>query len=343
MRVLVLTDEPSFSAHWSRIFGGHGLDTDTRSLQSIEGGGLPQSSVLFVHGDELAALPDSRVAELFAAPCLSSAYKVGLLSAGHFESMRPWMDELNQWCWDDEDAQVICRRLQWIVRTEQQRSGRSSHTSRLVNHDVNNPLTAIRILSEMLHGDITDATLRTDLDDIMEAADVATATIEAYSSLLKVRGGYRPSFGPNTDLVGMVQEVIKRPAFRNCTDNLGASGVCLIPLDSSAARAIVTDVLLNARKMTDGRSRIEVSLSAQQGSVRFTCRSVAIGLPAAVREHLIVDNGAGVLREQRLPVLSVGLHSAWHTLHALGGALTMSDAPDGGLDVICIFPTQIGG
>ena len=195
MRILVLTDEPSFSAHWSRVFRDHGLEVETSDLHAIEGRGLSQVAVVFVNGLELAALPDSRVEAIFAAPCLTPAYKVGVLNAHQFDDARPWMDKLNQWCWEDEPPQFICRRLQWSARTEQ-RSARTSHTSRLVNHDVNNPLTAIRILSEMLHGDITDSTLQTDLDDIMEAADVATATIEAYSSLLKVREDIVPHLGP---------------------------------------------------------------------------------------------------------------------------------------------------
>ena len=74
-------------------------------------------------------------------------------------------------------------------------------------------------------------------------------------------------------------------------------GVCSTPIDSAAARAVVTDVLLNARKMTDETiTRIEVGLSAHNDGIQFTCRSVAIGLPAEVREHLIMDNGAVILR-----------------------------------------------
>lgn len=343
MSVLVLTDETSFAAHWCEVFANHGLSSESAELRPFGASPTAKGAVLFVSGRELMTVPSDQLDAILGSPSVKAKYKVILLSREHLAHAPAWMAVFDQWFWEDEPEEIMCRRVQWILRSEKARVARTSHTSRLVNHDVNNPLTAIRILSEMLHGDISDPTLRTDLDDIMEAADVATATIEAYSSLLKARDGTKPTFGLPTDVAGVVQDIIKRPALRNCTDYLGASGVCTVPVDNAVLRSVITDVLMNARKMTDGRSRIEVGMAVVGASVQLTCRSVAIGLPADVREHLLMDNGAGLLRERRLPVLSVGLHGAWRTLSLLGGSLTLSDAQDGGLEVNCIFPTQAGG
>ena len=85
---------------------------------------------------------------------------------------------------------------------------------RLVAHDLNNPLTAIRILAEMLRDEIPDSEMRQDMIDILEAADLAGALMDSMASLVRLEGRDEDFTWFPIDLVEVLRRVVDRPALR---------------------------------------------------------------------------------------------------------------------------------
>src|SRR5690606_25946659 len=80
---------------------------------------------------------------------------------------------------------------------------------RLLVHDLNNPLTAIRILAEML-GEEAEGEARRDLQDVLEAADLATALVDGLSAVthLEDGAGDEDLTWTHLDLASIVRQVV---------------------------------------------------------------------------------------------------------------------------------------
>ena len=70
--------------------------------------------------------------------------------------------------------------------TDQATKTARAHALRLFGHDLKNPLTAVRVLAEMLAEDTTDPAVRQDLHDILEATDMAVALVDGMGAVMRV-------------------------------------------------------------------------------------------------------------------------------------------------------------
>lgn len=212
---------------------------------------------------------------------------------------------------------------------------RRARCLRLLAHDLNNPLTAIRILAEMLRDELPDGSMRQDMGDVLEAADLASALIEGMSSMLRLETREERYTWFPLDLVEVVRAAVSRPALEryvvlDLPDTLPMGG------DRRALQRAVTDLLVNARRLAESRE-IEVS-ARDKGHVELVIRHPGPGVPAALRRHLFTLFGAVDLRrEHRIPVSAAGLTYAAHVIQHHRGTVRFEDRDDG-MDLVVVLP-----
>ena len=289
-------------------------------------------------GDEVAEQGSDALHQITLACGNSATYSLVVAPLSDVQQPAVWLSSFDDWLLEDHWVSTLASRLQCGARTVQAVSESQAQCIRLSAHDINNPLTAIRILSEMLMGDVTDPMLSQDLKDILEASDVAAGMIESLSLYLKMNTKVVPSNLTTCDLGGIIEEVMQRPALRGKVEFRRDEGCCTVQADRSQLRSVVSDVLLNARKMTDGRSIVRVALSSQGDKVSMQCTSVRMSIPDGLCRYLVERYGAHVLREQRFPVAPSALYAAKLLIEAQDGVITFDSGAEGGLQVTCSFP-----
>jgi signal transduction histidine kinase len=202
-----------------------------------------------------------------------------------------------------------------------------SEALRQIAHDLKNPLTAVRVLTEMLLDD-AEGTLRNDLVDVVEAVDIATVTAEGLADLARLESGDEPTYAPDTiALEEVVREVCSRAAFARVVVLEGAMEGRARADESAVARAF-NGVLLNGRRMLRPRDAMRVSV---EGAV-IAVRHPHVVLDADSRDALLRLYGSPVLKARRVRCAALGLGYAREVVEAIGGRLTLHDA-DGDLVV----------
>ena len=203
-----------------------------------------------------------------------------------------------------------------------------SRCGRLVSHDLNNPLTVIRMLGEMLKEEV-DQDLRPDMESILEATDLASALVEGFASFCRLEGLEDEDFTwLNLNLTDVVREVTGRIAFRSrvtvdLPDEIRTVG------DRNALLRAVNDILLNGLKLVRKGTRIVIRFEESDDGNRLVFFHPGKGVPAELRHRLLRRYGADELRRSRVPVAAVGLAYAAHVAEGHAGELRICDATDG--------------
>jgi signal transduction histidine kinase len=203
---------------------------------------------------------------------------------------------------------------------------------RLIAHDLNNPLTAIRILAEMLRDELTDPDMRRDMIDVLEAADLASAIMDGMSSMLRLEGEEEDYTWFPIDLVTIIQQAVDRPALRRHV-KLDLPGEIHLGGDRRALQRAFTDILVNARRLVDGRRMVRLEAERDSTGVTIRVFHPGPGVPAELQPKLLELFGAVDLRKNRVPVAAVGLTYAQYVFQRHGGELTIADHEEGSMVV----------
>ncbi len=195
-----------------------------------------------------------------------------------------------------------------------------SEALRHLAHDLKNPLTAVRVLTEMLL-DEAEGTLQRDLVDIVEAVDIATVTAEGLADLARLEAGDEPTYAPDTIALGeVVREVAQRAAFARIVQFAEPLSGSARADESAVARAI-NGVLLNGRRMLRARDALQVSVRGP--FVEVLHPNVALDTDA--RDALLRLYGGPELKARRVRSAALGLGYAREVIEAIGGQLTLHD------------------
>ena len=297
-----------------------------------------RANVWIAFGDELTRNGSEVLGQITERSTLSSAYSLVVADLADVQQPAPWLYSFDDWILADNWTSILVPRLRCMSRIAETASESQAQCIRLSSHDINNPLTAIRILSEMLMGDISDPMLSQDLSDILEASDVAAGMVESLTLYLKAESGFKSLDRSAYDLGAIIEEVIRRPALREKVKFERGEGCCAVLADRIQLRSAMVEVLMNARKMTDGRSIVNIRLQSGNERVTLLCTSVGMSIPEGMCPHLVERYGAHVLREKRYPVAPSALYAANVLIEAQGGAMSFGVGSEGGLQVICSFP-----
>lgn len=206
-------------------------------------------------------------------------------------------------------------------------------------HDVANPITALRLLAE-LASSAAEGEVRTDLEDILEEADLATVLLDSMGrvseSLQTTEETLQTWF--DIELVGVVRQAIGRPAFqRRVHLEERVEGPVLIFGDAKLLLTAFHDVFANARRLCSG-APVQVVVSKGEGF--WVCvHHPGPGIAAQLRGQAERFEGVLGLRDEHVPVAAGGLVHAASVFAGHGAQMTWEDAPDrGGMDLKICFP-----
>lgn len=188
---------------------------------------------------------------------------------------------------------------------------RRVRTLRLVAHDVNNPLAAIRILAEMLESEAADPQARQDLGDLLEAVDAASGIIESLSALLRSESEPRPLALAEADLGAIAERVVARPALRGHVEYVPPAAPVTARVDVEAVQQALTDVAINAARLASEGTRVRLDVVASPTPAYVASWQGPV-VPADQVEALLTPWRAVDLRDRRVPVSALGLaYAAW--------------------------------
>jgi two-component system sensor histidine kinase KdpD len=171
-----------------------------------------------------------------------------------------------------------------------------------------------------------------DMIDILEAADLAGALMDGMASLVRLEGRDEEFTWFPIDLVEVLRRVVDRPALRRHV-RLDLPNEIQLAGDRQALHRALTDVLINARRLSDASLPVTVSAKIGVGTVEIRVRHPGPPIPDAVRERLFEMYGAVSLREDRIPVSAAGLVYARSVIDGHGGAIGFEDY-EGGMDLV---------
>ncbi len=211
--------------------------------------------------------------------------------------------------------------------------GRDPHSLRadglrLLTHDLNNPLTAIRILAEMLRDQITVPDQRQDVIDILEAADLASALVESMRSFVMMEGRESDYTWFPIDLVNVLHACCDRPALRRHV-RFDLPRELLMNGDRMVLQRAFTDLFLNARRLVDGRKQLLVEAEEAEHAHLVRIHLDGTTIPPSQRPQIFEPYGAVELRQQRLPVAASGLTFARAVIEVHGGQIFFEDVSEG--------------
>ncbi len=227
----------------------------------------------------------------------------------------------------------MSKRLHQIRTTD----ARRSDCLRLLAHDLNNPLTAIRILAEMLRDEVLDPGMRQDIIDILEAADLAGALMDGMSSLVRLEGQDEDFTWFPMDAVEVLRQAVDRPALRRHV-KLDLPHEIQLSGDRMALQRAFTDMLVNARRLVDGHPVLVSAGEEEKDHVLIRIHHPGPGIPDPLRRRLFDLYGAVDLRQSRIPVAAAGLVYARMVIDQHGGQLDFEDGADGGTDLVVRLP-----
>lgn len=211
---------------------------------------------------------------------------------------------------------------------------------RLFVHDMNNPLTAIRILAEVARDDAPSAELRQDLVDIQEAADMASALTDGLASMTRQNENENYTWFP-IDLVAVLRTTIDRPALRRHV-RLELPPRLRLNGDGAALQRAFTDILVNARRLVE---RHDVLVTAEEHLDHVEVR-VRHNVPdpgtvedlRAQRFAALFEPYGGVqLRRERCSVSATGLAYARRVVERHAGSLSFEGRGRDGLDLVAVL------
>ena len=209
---------------------------------------------------------------------------------------------------------------------------------RLVAHDIDNPLTAIHLMAELLYSTAKSEEERSDVLVIVEAADLVEAQLESMLALVRMEGGEYELKVDSFDLCGAIEPALTRAALKKHVElDLPPHQVKIVG-DKKVITQAVLDVGLNARRMLDDEDTVKVSLQRVDGMVLLDFVHGSAKLSPEHQERLIEMFGSVEIRAERVSVAAVGLACAARMLRQNEGSLTVMDGEQGGLTIRLAIP-----
>lgn len=208
-----------------------------------------------------------------------------------------------------------------------------------LSHELNTPLTPIKAFLEVV------ATRRGVDDRYVPMLDLAREgrvrlerTITALVDLAELEAGRKEVVIRPVDVDTLVGDLLERWRERVPDRRLRRRierGLPPVLVDPSVVARVLDEIVDNAVKFAPGPVRISASAGTADDEVLIRIRDDGPGIAAAQRDEvfeLFVQADGSSTRQ--VGGLGIGLPIANRMAHALGGVLALTDAPDGGTDVL---------
>jgi two-component system sensor histidine kinase HydH len=228
---------------------------------------------------------------------------------------------------DLSDRVVLEQRL-----TDQKSLAKLGEMAAVVAHEVKNPIAGIRgalqVITARMPADQRD---RAILVDIITRLDGLNRIVQDMLMFARPRALRQEpiSLGP---LVRETASLIERdPGMLNLEISVG--GTCDIAGDREMLQIVFQNILMNAAQAMEGRGRIDVSITADQGHCRIAVRDRGAGMPDEIREKAF---DAFFTTKHR--GTGLGLPIAKRVVESHGGTIHIDVPPDGGTTISVDLP-----
>ena len=216
---------------------------------------------------------------------------------------------------------------EWAVRLQRATSSQDSRwrsLTRLFAHDLNNPLTAMRLLTSMLVEDLDDEQLRSDANDVLAALDCATMLVEELASFAKQHPVVHPTPG-GVDILALLARVCSRPSLKPRLDYRPPGVTVSVDGSSSALNLGLTEMLHFATRVSSPTVPVQVTCLIDEQGVQVVARGM-LDAPLP-KVDLTSPFSALALRQAKIPAIPTGLAIADWAAKAHAGAVTAQTQP----------------
>lgn len=200
---------------------------------------------------------------------------------------------------------------------------------RTLAHDVNNPLTAIRLLAEMMSMDVQDPEAAQDVQDVLEAADLAGALMDNQSALTKLESETGPGAQVSFDLAATAIQVGKRACLGQAVHIQAPRHPLLVRCNRTHIQQATLELLLNARRLAEGHGPPQVRVCAEGPFAILEVRIPRQRVPDAAKEGLRTPWRAWEARESNVNAVPTGLAVSHRVATLAGGELDIHATDEG--------------
>jgi signal transduction histidine kinase len=211
--------------------------------------------------------------------------------------------------------------------------------TRLVVHDLKNPLAALLQFVSLAESRLAEATalaqderLRDAREDLRLAGEEGQRLAGMVGDLLLVsrleHGALRPRLQP-TPVAALLGQVARaaapRAADRKVAVEVTADPDLMAPLDLDLARRLVENLAANALRFVERGGRVELAAALDGAALVLAVRNTGPAVPEAVRPHLFQKHAPGELRQ--VHGTGLGLYLCRLVAEAHGGRVALVETP----------------
>ena len=205
----------------------------------------------------------------------------------------------------------------------------------VVAHEVRNPLAGLRSGMQLLGTLFPDAGEgRELLADMIARLDSLNAVVSDLLVFARVRELRRTEVVVHTLLEDIVASVRLDPAIRETVITLNGPEQLSVSADVDQLRIVLMNLVFNAAQATDGRGRIDITITEEpEGRIGICISDSGPGIAPELRERIFEPFFTTKHRGTGL-----GLPTARRIAEAHHGDLRVTDRPGGGASLLLVLP-----
>ena len=301
------------------------------------------TETVWVESDADGASPRS----FWCAPLVVEGHAVGVLRMGYHtarsfdEELRALVRTIARQCAQALDRAALLHRAE-SARADAERLAREAQAAvrvrddflSIASHELNTPLTPLKLQIAMLRGRKPDAladSLPKTLEIVDRQIDRLAKLVSTLLDVSRITAGRLTLEPEPLDLADLVHDVSDRfaPEAARCGSELrvvaepGARG----SFDRMRIEQVLTNVVTNAIKYGSGKP-IDVSLDAHGGRARIVVRDRGIGVPDDMRVR-IFDRFERAVSSRHFGGFGLGLWIARQLVEESGGTIALETPSEG--------------
>jgi PAS domain S-box-containing protein len=214
----------------------------------------------------------------------------------------------------------------------------------IASHELKTPVATVQLGVETLlrahgRGRLDDGRLVTGLRRVRAATDRLGVLVGELLDISRLTADQLPFQAADVDLVPLVTEVLDR--FADAvpgadTIRLVAPDRAVVTADASRIDQVVTNLVDNALKFTDGAPDVEVRIEPDADGVGLVVADRGRGLASMPESRMFEAFGRGDDTSQ-VPGLGLGLHIARTIVERHGGRISARSQPEGAGAVFAVW------